>query len=270
MIWTQLSFITIFLNIIWGVFDIFIMTYVFYKFYQILAQTKAVQVIKGLFFFIIIYVLSRFFELEIFSWLLDQIAGVVVIAIIVLFQPELRRVLTKLGQSNWISGFIKKNPKDLTYILKAIENFHIRQIGALIAFERNVGLKNIVESGTVLNSKISTSLLVTLFTYKTPLHDGAVIIKNDQIVAAGCFLPLSEASWAGHSFGTRHRAALGLAEESDAVIVIVSEETGKVSLAYDGKIYTNYDMSLLRKDLSTLLGYEEGEIEVFEDEKNGQ
>jgi diadenylate cyclase len=247
--------------------DILILTYIFYKFYQILAQTKAVQVLKGLFFFFILYIVSRLINLEVFSWLLDQLAGVIVLAVIIVFQPELRRVLTKLGQSNWIGGFIKKDPKDLTAILNAIQNFHIRQIGALIVFERNIGLKNIIESGTIVESEISTAMLLTIFTNKTPLHDGAVIIKNDLITAAGCFLPLSDSTQISQDIGTRHRAALGLAEESDSVIVVVSEETGRISLAYDGKLYSNYEIDVLKKELCELLGYEDVSGEEDEPEK---
>ncbi|HOJ63701.1 MAG TPA: diadenylate cyclase CdaA [Spirochaetota bacterium] len=258
----------IIINVILSFIDIFIIALFFYSIYKILSQTKAVQVIRGLLFFIFIYLISRFARLETFSWLLDQIASVIVLAVIILFQPELRRVLTKIGQSNWFKMMIKKDPKELEEILKAINHFNILHIGALIVFERNVGLKNIIESGTIINSKISAQLLITIFTYKTPLHDGAVIIKNDQIVAAGCFLPLSESTQIGKDFGTRHRAALGLAEESDAVIVVVSEETGKISLAFDGKLYTNYDIDVLRKELTSLLGYEEIKSEDIIDEKN--
>jgi diadenylate cyclase len=266
MIWLELPLSKILLNIFKYSSEILIITYFFYKFYQILAQTKAVQVLKGLFFFFVLYIFTRIINFEVLSWLLDQLAGVIVVSIIILFQPELRRVLTKLGQSNWLESFIKKDPKDLSAILNAVQNFSIRQIGALIVFERNVGLKNIIESGTLINSEISTSLLMTIFTYKTPLHDGAVIIKNDEIVAAGCFLPLSESTQINKDFGTRHRAALGVAEESDSVVVVVSEETGRISLAYDGKLYTNYDIDLLRKELCELLGYEDVNGEVADEE----
>jgi diadenylate cyclase len=255
MIWLELPLYKIIPKIFIISLEILIITYFFYKFYQILAQTKAVQVLKGLFFFFVLYIFTRIINFEILSWMLDQLTGVIVISVIILFQPELRRVLTKLGQSNWLDSFIKKDPKDLSAILNAIQNFSIRQIGALIVFERNVGLKNIIESGTLINSEISTPLLMTIFTNKTPLHDGAVIIKNDEIVAAGCFLPLSDSTQINKDFGTRHRAALGLAEESDAVVIVVSEETGRISLTYDGKLYTNYDLDLLRKELSGLLGY---------------
>lgn len=255
----------IIINAIFAFIDIIIIYFLFYNIYKILSQTKAVQVIRGLFFFIFIYLISRFARLETFSWLLDQIAGVIVIAVIILFQPELRRVLIKIGQSNLFNIKIKKDPKELEEILKAVQHFHLLNIGALIAFERNVGLKNIIESGTMINAKISAQLLITIFTYKTPLHDGAVIIKNGQIIAAGCFLPLSDSTNISKDLGTRHRAALGLAEESDAVVVVVSEESGKISLTYEGKFFTNYDIDLLKKDLGLLLGYEDNNNYYLED-----
>ena len=253
-----LPFRFILFNIFLAIIDIGIFTFIFYKFYQILYQTKAVQGLKGLFFVVILYVLAKLLGLSTFSWLLDQITSALVLVIIIVFQPELRRILMKFGQSNWLSNLTKRNVKDLNQILNAVQNLHIRQIGALIAFEREVGLKNIIESGTVIDSKISASLILTIFTNKTPLHDGAVIIKSDTIVAAGCLLPLSDTTDINKELGTRHRAAIGLTEESDAVVLVVSEETGKISLSYDGKLHTNYDIDMLRKDLTLLLGYEEG------------
>jgi diadenylate cyclase len=189
-----------------------------------------------------------------------------VVALFVLFQPELRRILTKIGQSEWASKIIKKDPKDLEQILTAVENFHLLSTGALIVFERKVGLKNYMEDGEEINSKISARLLMTIFYDKTALHDGAVIIRNDQIAAAACYLPISNNNTIDPRFGTRHRAALGLAEETDAVIVVVSEETGKISLAVDGRLYSNYDKEGLRKELSKFLGYESEEQEDFADE----
>lgn len=265
MIWMNLHPAIIASNIIIAIIDILIISYIFYKFYQILAQTRAVQVVKGLLFFIGLYLFSKILKLETFSWLLDQIASVAVIAIIILFQPELRRVLTKLGQSNWVNKIIKKNPEDLLEIIKAINNFHLISRGALIVFEREVGLKNYIESGTKVDSKITTQLLMTIFFDKTPLHDGAVIIKNNLIAAAGCYLPLSDSTEIDPKYGTRHRAALGLAEETDAVVVVVSEETGKITIASDGKLYTNYTIDLLKNELAKLLGYNEDELEHIDD-----
>ncbi len=254
-------------NLAWALIDVSIITYIFYKLYQILAQTKAAQVLKGLAFFLLLYFIAKFFNIETFHWLLDQLTGVIVIAIVILFQPELRRVLTKLGQSNWLNDFIKKDPKSLNYILKAVETFQLLQIGALIVFERSTGLKTYIESGTVLNAKITPSLLQTIFTNKTPLHDGAVIIKSDQIIAAGCFLPLSDSNTIRKDFGTRHRAALGIAEETDAVVIVVSEETGRISLTYDAKLLTNFEIESLKKELCELLGYDEEELNEVANEK---
>jgi diadenylate cyclase len=268
MLLPQLPLHILISDILFACIDILIITYIFYKFYQILAQTKAAQVIKGLLFFVFLYFLARIARLETFYWLLNQISSVVVIAIIILFQPELRRVLTTLGQSNWLNNLMKKDPKNLNYIINAIQNFQILNIGALIVFERNVGLRNIVESGTLLNAKVSTSLLITIFSNKTPLHDGAVLIKNDTVIAAGCFLPLSDSDKIKSIYGTRHRAALGMAEESDAVVAVVSEETGKISLAYDGKLHNDYEIEELKKELAGLLGYdEESENEDLADDK---
>ena len=257
MVWLHLPIYQIIINFLQAALDIFVITIVFYVFYQILAQTKAVQVIRGFFLFVFFYLISRLLSLTTFSWLLDKIAEVVVIAIIILFQPELRRVLIKIGQSKWMSSFIRKDPKIITNIINAVQNFQILHTGSLIVFERNVGLRNIIESGTLLNAKVSTSLLLTIFSKKAPLHDGAIIIKDDVILAAGCFLPLSDSDQIKKDYGTRHRAALGISEDSDAVVIVVSEETGKISLAYDGKLYTNYDIDLLKKELMVLLEYEE-------------
>lgn len=266
----KLPFHIVLTNVFLALIDISIISFLFYKLYQILSQTKAVQVLKGLSFFVILYLISKVLQLETFSWILNQIANVLVIAIIVIFQPELRRVLTKLGQSDWLSHIIKKDPKDINKIIKAIQNFSMLQIGALIVFERKVGLKNIIESGTPLNAQISTSLLLSIFNTKSPLHDGAVVIRNNIITAAGCFLPLSESSIVKKEFGTRHRAALGITEESDAIAVVVSEETGTISLSYDGKLFTNYEINDLEIKLLDLLGYnkeyQDGENNFANDE----
>ncbi|MBQ2295435.1 MAG: diadenylate cyclase, partial [Spirochaetales bacterium] len=182
----------IFTNIFSAIIDIFVITFIFYSLYRICAQTKAVQILQGLSVFVLLYVVARILKLETFSWILDRLANAAVVALFVLFQPELRRVLTKIGQSEWLGQIIKKNPKDLDEILMAVENFHLLSTGALIVFERNVGLKNYIESGETINSKISARLLMTIFYDKTALHDGAVIIRNDQIVAAACYLPVSD------------------------------------------------------------------------------
>lgn len=247
----------IFFNLFSALIDILIISFIFYKVYNILSETKAVQVFKGLFFFIFLYFISKLLRLETFGWVLDQIGSVSVIAIIILFQSEVRKVLIKLGESNFMGTIIKKDPKTLTEILNAINQLSITETGALIVFERKTGLKNIVENATILDAKISTRLILSLFYNKNPLHDGAVLIKNDKIVAAGCFLPLSDSQSISPDFGTRHRAALGISEDTDAVVIVVSEETGRISCSYDEQLYTNYELDMLKKELSTLLDYED-------------
>lgn len=251
-------------NVAIALVDILIITFIFYQFYKILAQTKAVQVIKGLALFLVLYLIAQFGNFATFSWLLDQISSVIVVAIIVLFQPELRRVLTQLGQSRWVNTFLRKDPRDLSEIILAVEDFNWTHTGALIVFEKSVGLKNYIERGTIINAKISSALLRTIFFEKTALHDGAVIIKSNLITSAGCYLPLSDSMKIDKDLGTRHRAALGIAEETDAVVVVVSEETGRITLAYDGQlireIHGKYiDGESLKKRLSELMGYEEDE-----------
>lgn len=266
MVWLTLSPWVIFTNIFSAIIDIFVISFIFYSLYRICAQTKAVQILQGLFVFVLLYVIARILKLETFSWILDKLANAAVVVLFVLFQPELRRILIKIGQSEWMGKIIKKDPKKLNEILLAVENFHLLSVGALIVFERNVGLKNYIESGQSINGEISTRLLMTIFYDKTALHDGAVIIKNDQIAAAACYLPVSDNNAIDPKYGTRHRAAIGLTEETDAIAVVVSEETGKISMAIDGKLYSNYDKESLRKELNKYLGYEPEEEEVLPDE----
>ena len=147
MIWLTLSPWVIFTNIFSAIIDIFVITFIFYSLYRICAQTKAVQILQGLFVFVVLYIIARILKLETFSWILDRLANAAVVALFVLFQPELRRILTKIGQSEWASKIIKKDPKDLEQILTAVENFHLLSTGALIVFERKVGLKNYMEIG---------------------------------------------------------------------------------------------------------------------------
>jgi diadenylate cyclase len=160
----------------------------------------------------------------------------------IIFQPELRRIFTRLGQGDWLRLHPRERTRHLEAVLNAAEILAAKRCGALIVFSRNIGLNTIVETGTRLNAELSSSLLLTLFAPNTPLHDGAVIIREDRVVAAGCFLPLSEQPDLRLSFGTRHRAALGLVEETDALVLVVSEESGSLSLAHDANLL--YDLSL--------------------------
>ena len=222
--------------------DILVLAVLIYQIYKLLIQTKAVQLIKGASFIVILYGLAFFLNLKTLLWILTNFTTILVIVIAVVFQPELRSIFTRIGQRDWFRFGNETKKVQFDSVLNAAEILADRRRGALIVFARNVGLKNIIETGTRINADLSSSLVMTIFGHDTPLHDGAVIIQGGKIVAAECFLPLSEQTDIRRSFGTRHRAALGLAEETDALVLVVSEETGAISLAYDANLY--YDVSI--------------------------
>jgi len=222
--------------------DILLLAFLIYRTYRILVQTRAVQLIKGALFMGLIYLAAFLLRLATLRWVLNLLVPGLVIGMAIIFQPELRRIFTHLGQSNWLRLHARVRTRHLEAVLNAAEILAAKRWGALIVFSRNIGLNTIVETGTRLNAELSSSLLLNLFAPNTPLHDGAVVIREDRVVAAGCFLPLSEQPDIRRSFGTRHRAALGLAEETDALILIVSEESGSLSLAHDANML--YDLSL--------------------------
>jgi diadenylate cyclase len=232
--------------------DIVIIAYVIYKIYQMISGTRAIQVVKGLALIIFAAWFSHFLHLETVSWLLNQLIQVAVIAVIILFQPELRRMLTKIGQNRFFGMFFKENVTIIDTLSSSVEELSNKQIGALIAIESNVGLKNYIESGTYIDAVLSTDLLFSIFRKESPLHDGAVIIRRDRIIAAKCILPLTERHTLIEGYGTRHMAALGLAEETDAFVIIVSEETGKISVAWNGKIEMGVSIKRLKEQLNEL------------------
>jgi diadenylate cyclase len=223
------------------VLDIALLAFLLYKVYELLIKTQAAQLIRGAGFLALVYGVAFLFKLTTLQWILDKMAPVLFIAIAIVFQPELRKLIIRLGQGELFRPDSKPHIGQLEAVVTAAEILSQQRRGALVVFPRRVNLRNIVETGTRLNAEISSNLIVTVFEFDTPLHDGAMIIQNGRIVAAGCFLPLSEQQDIRKSFGTRHRASLGMSEQSDAVILVVSEETGAISLAYDGKLY--YDLS---------------------------
>jgi diadenylate cyclase len=244
--------------------DILLLAFLIYRSYRILVQTRAVQLIKGALFMGLIYLAAFLLRLATLRWVLNLLVPGLVIGMAIIFQPELRRIFTRLGQGNWLRLQPRVRTRHLEAVLNAAEILAAKRCGALIVFTRNIGLSTIVETGTRLNAELSSSLLLNLFAPNTPLHDGAVVIHEDKVVAAGCFLPLSEQPDIRRSFGTRHRAALGLAEETDALILVVSEESGSLSLAYDANML--YDLSLEEmgrrlKRLLELPGEDSGEGE---------
>ena len=243
--------------------DMLILAFIIYKGYQILVQTRAVQLIRGAFTLALIYLVAFFFELKTLLWILSLFGPGLVIAMAIIFQPELRKIFTRLGQGQWFRFQTEASPQQLESVVNSVEILSDRRMGSLIVIPRTVGLKNIIETGTYLDAELSTSLILTVFHPDTPLHDGAIVVSGGRIVAGGCFLPLSEQTDIRKSFGTRHRAALGLTEETDAVVIVVSEETGAVSIAYDANLFYDVPGDELRERLARLFEYaREGEPAV--------
>jgi diadenylate cyclase len=240
--------------------DIVIIAFLIYRTYLILVQTRAVQLIKGTFIVVLIYFIAYIFRLNTLLGLMAMFFPGIIIAIAIIFQPELRKIFTRIGQGNWFRFTSGVQKYHLESIINSIEVLSLRKRGSLIVLSRHVGLKNVIETGTTLNSDLSSSLLLTIFAEGSQLHDGAVIVTQDKIVAAGCFLPLSEQIDIKRSFGTRHRAALGLAEETDAIVIVVSEENGAISLAYDAQLIYNLTIPDITQRLKTL-------FEIGEDEE---
>jgi diadenylate cyclase len=223
------------------VLDVAILTFLLYKAYELLVRTQAIQVIRGAGALVLLYGAAMLFKLATLQWVLSILTPGLFIAIAIIFQPELRKIIIRLGQADLFRPDSKPGIGQLEAVIIAAEILSRQRRGALVVFPRKVNIKNIIDTGTRLNAEISSSLIVTVCEFDTPLHDGAMIIQNSRIVAAGCFLPLSEQQDIRKSFGTRHRASLGLSEQSDSVVLVVSEETGAISIAFDGKLY--YDLS---------------------------
>jgi len=235
-----LNFRSIF-DFIRPVLDVVILTVLLYKTYELLQKTQAAQILKGASFLAFVYVFAALLRLSTLEWLLRSLAPGLLITLAIVFQPELRRIIIRLGQGELFRPDSKGRLGQLEAVVTAAEMLSRKRRGMLVVFSRRVNIKNTIDTGTRLNADISSSLIVTVFEFDTALHDGAMVIQNNRIVAAGCLLPLSEQPNIKKSFGTRHRAALGMSEQSDVVILVVSEETGAISLAVDGKIF--YDLS---------------------------
>jgi diadenylate cyclase len=228
-------------NVIRPVLDVALLAFLLYKAYDLLVKTQAIQLVKGAGFLVLVYGLAFLFKLTTLQWILNILAPGIFIAIAIVFQPELRKIIMRLGQGELFRPDSKPRLGQLEAVVTAAEILSQQRRGMLVVFPRRVNIKNIIDTGTRMNAELSSSLIVTVFAFDGPLHDGAMVVQNGRITAAGCFLPLSEQQDIRKSFGTRHRASLGMSEQSDAVILVVSEETGAISLAYDSKLY--YDLS---------------------------
>jgi diadenylate cyclase len=233
--------------------DVFIVSALIYQILLLIRGTRAVQMALGLGFLVIFFYISRWLHLEVVQWILTNILPYFVFGIIVLFAAEIRRALASIGKNPLIRKF-SEDPLKESYdeIVLAATTLASQRIGGLIVIERDIGLKNYIESGVAVDAALSYDLLVTIFSPGAPLHDGAVIIRKDRITAAACFLPLTVNPRLSKELGTRHRAAIGVTEESDAVVIVVSEETGIISMVVGGKIERSLDGESLRKSLAAI------------------
>ncbi len=239
--------------------DIFIVTFILYKALKFIRDTRTVHLLKGVIVLIVAMQVSQFAKLHTVNYLLSNALQLGMIAIIIVFQPELRRALEQLGRTTmgqWFSFEDRTDDIEKEKIIKEVKESCISMskshIGALIVMEREIKIGDIVGTGITVNADVSAELLTNIFVPKTPLHDGAVIIRNNKIEAASCFLPLSQNPNVSKELGTRHRAGLGMSEESDAVVVIVSEETGNISIACGGELYMKLTPEALEGRLEKL------------------
>ena len=239
----------------WDILDILIVSIGLYEILKLIKGTRAVQMGLGAGFLLVLFYLSRLGHLEMVNWLVRNMVGYVVFALIVLFQADIRRALAHFGRTPFMAFLARPEGADemIEELAVAAGMLASQRIGAIIAIEREIGLRNYIEGGIPLDSTITYDLIVTIFRPGTPLHDGAVIVQGDRIAAAACFLPLTVNPRVSKDFGTRHRAAIGLTEETDAVAIIVSEETSRISLALEGRIDSGLSVEDLRARLRSLL-----------------
>lgn len=246
------------------IIDILVMTYIIYKLIMSVKETRAAQLLKGLVVILVFSRIAQALNLYTVNWLISNIFTVGMFIIIVVFQPELRKAFEKIGRSNSFFNFAKIRNRDFEVktdeIANAVSSMARQKIGALIVLENESSLKEISETGTYLNSEISSELLINIFFPNSPLHDGAVIIKEEKIVAAGAILPLSDNFNISKELGTRHRAALGMSEKSDAFIIVVSEETGVITTVYRGELSRNIDIETLKQSLNNLFVKQDASI----------
>jgi diadenylate cyclase len=240
-------------DLIRPVLDVALLAFLLYKGYELLEKTQALPLVKGAAFLALVYGMAFFFKLTTLSWVLTIIAPVLFIVIAIVFQPELRKIFMRLGQGEFFRPNTSVNIGKLDAVITAAELLSEKRRGMLVVFPRKINLKNIIDTGTKINAELSSSLVVAIYEFDGPLHDGAMVVQGGKIAAAGCFLPLSERQDIRKNFGTRHRASLGMAEQSDAVVLIVSEETGAISLSYDAKLYYDLSSAEVTRKLKELL-----------------
>jgi len=240
-----------------SVMDILVVSFIFYKGYMLIRETRAEQLLKGIILIILLIPVSSFFHLTMLNWILTKTITIGVLSFIIIFQPEIRRALEHLGRTAFNDKYILEDEetmeKVVTEITTAVDNLAKDKTGAIIIIEQLTGLGDVINTGTLLDATVSSALIENIFVVNTPLHDGATIIRNDRIISAGCFLPLTSNQEVSKKLGTRHRAAIGISENSDALIMVVSEETGIISLAVNGILTRNYTKEKLKDILIRII-----------------
>ena len=247
------------------IIDILIVAFVIYKLMGLIKQTRAQQLMKGVIVLVVAAFFSGLFNLHTLNWILKGAVTLGAVAILVVFQPELRRALEYMGRSKFVKAPLKQMDKEkgkqiTSHIVRSVENFSKDRVGALIVFEKETILSDIMESGTIVDAEISEQLLGNIFYEGSPLHDGAVIIRDGRLYAAGCVLPLTRSNTISKELGTRHRAGIGITENSDALTIIVSEETGIISMASEGQLSRFLDIKTVEKTLLNMY-LNKGEIQ---------
>ena len=258
-LWDHITALTVF-----DVIDIALVSVIFYYLIKFVSDRRAGKLIVGILFIVAALFISELFNMHTLNYILDNIVQVGIIGLLILFQSELRSFLEKMGGKSLFGTLTKKNSGDMQRIMECINNvvdasvsFSEEKVGALMVFERSTKLGDVIRTGTIINSDPACFLIKNIFYNKAPLHDGALIIRDCRLYSAGCFLPLSQDDAIIKDLGTRHRAAIGMSENSDAVVLVVSEETGTISLAVNGVLTRNYNEQTLRNDLVKFLIGEE-------------
>ncbi len=233
------------------ILDILLVTTILYRVLLIIKGTKAAQMLIGIGVLFVALLFSKYMGLYTIDWIIQSLWAQIVLAVIILFQPEIRKTLAQMGEARFLPSFASaEGMRSIEEIVRASIALANRQIGALIVIEKETSLNDFIEMGTQLDAKVTHELLLSIFHPTSPMHDGAIIIRGNRVVAAGCFLPLTLSIDISKAFGTRHRAGIGLTEETDSVVIIVSEETGSITIAIGSKIIKNVDMSTLRDFLT--------------------
>ncbi|MEW8994192.1 diadenylate cyclase CdaA [Clostridium sp.] len=268
------AFVNAFINIfkgmtIFSIIDVIVVSFIFYKGYTLIKETRAEQLLKGIVLIFLLIPVSDVLNLTTLNWILENTLTISVISIIIIFQPEIRKALEHIGRTSFVDKIIYEDEEVMksvvNEIVDAVEVLAEDRVGALIIIEQKTGLGDIINTGTKINGDVSSALLQNIFVVNTPLHDGATIIRNDKVVASGCFLPLTNDDKLNKQLGTRHRAGIGVTEVADCITIIVSEETGVISLALNGRLLRNYDKDKLRNVLLKIMKSRQNRKESFKE-----